>query len=173
MIDKKMQDAMNKQINAEFFSGYLYLAMAIYFESIDLEGFAHWMKIQAQEEVTHSLKLYKHIMDRGGKVILDAIGTPQASWESPLAAFEAAYQHEKKITALLNELTKFGREIGDYASESLLRWFIDEQVEEETNVERIVNRLKLVGESGQGIFMIDQELKQRSELFTATTSTLA
>jgi ferritin len=161
VIKEKMQKAINKQINAEFYSSYLYLAMSGYFEARNWLGFAQWLKAQSREENAHAMKFYGYVFERGGRVILSAIETPQAEWKSPQDAFEAVYAHELKVTGLLNDLLKLAKEENDTATESLMKWFIDEQVEEEANALLIVEKLKLIKDSAQGLFMLDHELGER------------
>ena len=161
MIDKKMQDALNEQINAELYSAYLYLSMVAYFESINLPGFATWMRAQTQEEVMHAMKIYDYVNERGGRVILKSIGEPQSEWESPLAAFEAAYGHEQKVTGLINGLVNLAIEEKDHAANMFLQWFINEQVEEESNADAIVQKLKLMADAPGGMYMLDNEMGQR------------
>ena len=161
MISEKMQKALNDQINAEFFSAYLYLAMAAYFEEKNLSGFAHWMEVQYEEESEHAMKIYKYINNRGGRVQLNAIEKPQAEWDSPLMAFEAAYKHEQYITGRINDLMKLAVELNDFTTQSFLQWYLDEQVEEEANVDEIVQSFQLMGNDKRGLFMLDRELKQR------------
>lgn len=161
MIDPKMQDALNEQINAELYSSYLYLAMAAYFEDINLGGFANWMRVQTQEENTHAMKMYDYVVERGGRVLLKAIEEPPAEWDSPLAAFQNAYAHEQHITARINDLVNTARELKDHATDSFLQWFVDEQVEEERSADDIVQKLKLMEGFKGGLFMLDRELGQR------------
>jgi ferritin len=168
MFAKRMQDALNKQVNAELYSSYLYLSMAAYFESIDLTGFATWMRVQVQEELVHAIKFYDFINERGGRVKFAAIESPPGEWDSPLAAFEHAYQHEQKVTNMIDALVDVAAEEKDHATASFLSWFVDEQVEEEASANAVVRKLKLAGESGSGLFMIDRELGQR--VFTPPTS---
>jgi ferritin len=156
-----MQDAINEQINKELYSGYLYLSMAAYFESTGLPGFATWMRAQSQEELEHALKFFDYVNERGGRVELEAIEKPTVAWESPLAVFEATYEHEQMVTALINNLYKVALEENDYASQVMLHWFIDEQVEEEASVSQIVDSLERVGDKGQGLIMLDRALGQR------------
>ncbi len=161
-IGKKMQNAMNEQINAELASGYIYLAMAAYFESETLMGFANWMRVQAQEELNHAMKFYDFIVERGGRVTLTPIGIEKTEWESPLEAFEDAYAHEKKISALIEDLAALAAEEKDYMSRAgILDWFLDEQIEEEEQTLTIVDYLKLVGDSVNGLMQIDAKLGQR------------
>ena len=161
MIGKKMQDAINEQINKELYSAYLYLSMAAYLDSENLSGFAHWMRAQAQEEQEHALKFYDHIYERGGRVTLQAIDEPPAGFESPLAVFEETLAHERKVTGLINNLYAIALEQNDYASQAFLQWFVSEQVEEEDNASRILETLKMVGDKGQALVMLDRELGQR------------
>lgn len=160
MLSEKMQNAMNKQINAELYSSYLYLSMASYFESVDLSGCARWMYAQTQEEIIHAMKMYDYVNEAGGRVILDAIEKPQEEWDSPLVVFEHAYKHEQLVTSLINDLTNLAIEEKDHATQIFLQWFVSEQVEEEASASGVVNRLKLAGE--HGLFMVDKELGQRA-----------
>ncbi len=161
MLTKKMEEALNKQVNAEFYSAYLYLAMAAYFESIDLAGCAKWMYAQTQEEMVHGMKIYDFINERGGRVKLDKIEAPQVEWESPLAVFEHAYSHEQYVTSLINDLMNLAIEEKDHATQIFLQWFVTEQVEEEASANEVVQKLKLAGTSSGGLFMVDRELGQR------------
>ncbi len=161
MIAKIVQDDFNKQINEEIFSSYLYLSMSAWFESVNLPGFAKWMKVQSHEENIHAMKFFSHIIERGGKVALAAISKPAAVWKSPLEAFEAALAHEKHITARINGLMDLAIAEKDHASASFLKWFVDEQVEEEANAEAIVQKLRLAKDAAGALFMIDRELSAR------------
>ncbi|MFW5976383.1 MAG: ferritin [Bacillota bacterium] len=161
MLSEKLEEKLNDQINAELYSAYIYQAMGAYFEDIDLDGFAHWMDLQAQEEVMHARKIYDFVNERGGRVILKAIEAPKSEWSSPLEAFKDAYAHEQKVTGMINDLVDLSIEEKDHAANSFLQWFVDEQVEEEESVDEIVQKLKMIGESGSGLFMINNELGQR------------
>lgn len=161
MLKQKIEKAINKQINAEMWSGYLYLSMSSYFESIGLSGFAHWMWIQAREEMSHAMRLFHHVVERGGRVILEPIDKVQTEWKSPLHVFEETYKHEQKVTALINDLLDLSIQEKDHATSNMLQWFVDEQVEEEASADDIVQKLKLIGKNGNGIFMLDNELGQR------------
>ncbi|HPD15244.1 MAG TPA: ferritin [Planctomycetota bacterium] len=161
MLSKKMEEALNKQVNAELFSSYLYLAMAADFEAKNLPGFAHWLKLQAKEENGHALKLYEYINDRRSRVTLAAIAAPPAEWATPLAAFEAVLAHEQKVTGLINKLVELAAAEKDNATGILLQWFVTEQVEEEKNADAIVAQLKMIGESPHGLIMLDRALAQR------------
>ena len=161
MLSEKMLKALNKQLNAELYSSYLYLSMSAYFQSINLSGFANWMRVQAMEEMTHAMKIYDFVNERGARVILQKVDEPPSEWSSPLAAFQQAYQHEQKVTGMINKLVNLAVEEGDHATNIFLQWFVSEQVEEEASADEIVQKLKLVGDDGGGIFMIDRELAQR------------
>jgi ferritin len=161
MINKKMNDAFNKQINEEVYSSYLYLSMASHFDSLGLTGFSRWMKLQAQEEMFHAMKFYNHIVERGGKVELLAISEPGKTWNSALKVFEASLEHEKHITSCINKLMDLSLKENDYASRSMLQWFVDEQVEEEASFTEVLDKLKLIGDKGHMLYMIDKELSAR------------
>ncbi|MBU1974977.1 MAG: ferritin [Nanoarchaeota archaeon] len=156
-----IQKALNKQINEEMESSYLYLSMAAYFEDQNLAGMAQWMKAQSIEEVNHAMQLYTYIVDRGGKVELQAIKAPQLSWKSPLDAFNGTYTHEKHITKCIHDLMDLATKEKDHASTAMLQWFVTEQVEEEASTSEIVEKLKLIDSAPGGIYMIDKELASR------------
>jgi len=162
MLSAKMQDALNAQINAELYSSYLYLSMAAYFEAQNLMGFANWMHVQAREENMHAMKFYTFVNDRRGRVLLTAIDGPQTEWPSALAVFEESLHHEQKVTGLINKLVDLAIQESDHATQSFLKWFLDEQVEEEANVDNVIQDLKRIGESGQGLFLLDRELAGRA-----------
>ncbi len=161
MISRKMQDALNEQVNAELYSAYLYLSMEAQFESMNLPGFANWMRVQTQEELVHATKIYDYVNERGGRVSLKAIGGPPTEWESPLAVFEAAYGHEQKVTGLINDLVTLALEEKDHAAHIFLQWFVNEQVEEEKSADDIVQKLKLMADAPGGMYMLDNEMAQR------------
>jgi ferritin len=161
MIGQRMQEAMNEQIMHETGSAYLYFSMAAYFHAKGVDGMAQWMKAQAQEEFGHALRFFNHINDRGGRIELLGIDKPQKEWDSPLAAFKAALEHEKFITGKIDELVKIAREENDNAAEIALQWFVTEQIEEEDSVSKVIDMLELIGESGHGLLMADRELGQR------------
>lgn len=168
MLKEKIQEALNKQLNAELFSSYLYLSMSAYFESINLKGFAHWMRIQTQEELVHVMKYFDFLIERGGKAILSSIESPPTEWASPLAVFEHAYQHEQKVTGLINDLVNLAISEKDHATNNFLQWFISEQIEEEASADEVVQKIKLMGDASGGLFMLDRELAQR--IFTPPTA---
>ena len=161
MLNQSLQDAMNEQIKNELYSAYFYLAMAAYFESKNFAGFARWMELQAQEEQSHAMKLYGFINERGGRVELKAIDQPPLDFESPLDVFEKVLAHEQLVTSLINDLYALALTENDYASQAFLQWFVTEQVEEEANATLIVEQLKLVGDKGHALLMMDRALGQR------------
>ena len=161
MLSDKMLEALNKQVNEELFSAYLYLSMSGHFESINLHGFASWMRCQTQEEIVHAMKIFDFISQRGGEVALQPLTGPDTSWDSPLAAFEAAYKHERHITDCIGRLVDLASEVSDHATESFLQWFVDEQVEEEASADGVVQQLRLAGDAGNALLMLDRELGQR------------
>ncbi len=161
MLSKTIQDAMNEQIKNELYSAYLYLSMAAYCDLVNLPGFAHWMRVQAQEETGHAMKLYDFIYDRGGRVILKAIDQPLADFQSPLHVFEETLAHEQKVTGTINNLYALAVQEKDYASQSFLQWFVDEQVEEERTAAQIIETLRMIGDHKGALFMLDRELGKR------------
>jgi len=160
-MNEKIRKALNEQINAELYSSYLYLSMASYFKRLAFDGAARWMEVQAIEELTHAMKFFNFINERGGKVDLTAIEGPPTSWDSPLSAFEAVYSHEVKVSARIYDLVNIATEQKDHATVNFLQWFITEQVEEETSADGIVQKLKLIGGEGGGMYLLDRELAQR------------
>ena len=163
MITKKMQDTLNKQMNAELFSWYLYQSMAAWFETVNLSGMARWMTAQAGEEMNHAMKIYRFIVERGGKVALTEIGRPKAEWDSPQNAFEEALAHERKITESIDACVAAARTAGDNASEVFLQWYVTEQVEEEATATAIVEKFKMAGGFKGALFMLDRELGMRGQ----------
>jgi ferritin len=161
MIGEKIETAFNEQINWELYSAYLYLSMSAYFLSINLNGFANWMRVQALEEVTHAMKFFDFINERSGRVALLETKAPPKDWESPLAAFEDAYEHECFVSSRINDLVNLSLDEKDHASNNFLQWFVGEQVEEEASVDEVAQKLKIIGGDGGGLFMLDQELGQR------------
>lgn len=161
MLISRIEKELNKQLNKEFFSAYLYMSMSAYFQSVDLLGFANWMNIQAREEMLHAEKFYNFIHERNGKVVLEQLDKPQTDWESPLAAFEDALKHELFITSSLNDLVNAALEEKDHATNIFLQWFITEQIEEESNALEIIRKLKLMQDAPGGMFMLDKELAAR------------
>jgi len=161
MIKKKIQDALNQQINEEMYSAYLYLAMAAQFDAMNLGGFSHWMEKQAQEEMEHAMKFYRFINERGGRVELKPINGPQIEWDSAAKMMADSLAHEQHITGCIHNLVDLATGEKDYATMNMLQWFVDEQVEEEASVSDIVEKLNLIGDRGQAIFMLDRELGAR------------
>jgi ferritin len=161
MIPDKISKAFNEQIMHEFYSAYLYLSMAAWLETEGLEGMGRWMRVQAMEEMTHAMKFFDHILERGGEPELLAIEKPPVKWASPLAAFENALAHEQFISGKINELMTLSLAESDHASKTMLQWFVDEQVEEEDSASKNVYNLKMVGDKGQGLLMVDREMGAR------------
>jgi ferritin len=161
MLSKTIQDAMNEQIKNELYSAYLYLSMSAYCEAANLPGCAHWMRVQAQEEVGHAMKFYEFIYERGGRVVLQAIDQPPVEFQSPLNVFEQTLEHEKKVTAMIHDLYALAVQEKDYASQAFLQWFVTEQVEEEDSATQILETLKMIGDKGHALLMLDRELGKR------------
>ncbi len=161
MIKEAVLNALNEQVCKEMYSSNLYLSMAGYYHSVNLNGFANWMRVQAQEETFHAMKLFDYIINRGGKAVMSAMDAPPATWGSPLIAFEAVLEHEQKVTDSINYVYDVAFNNKDHATATLLQWFITEQVEEEANVGDILERLKMVGDFQGGLLMLDAELKSR------------
>ena len=161
MISKRLEDAINAQINAEMWSAYLYLSMSAYCQDQGYSGMANWFYIQFKEEQDHAQIFYNYLISRGGRVWLKAIDAVDTEWKSPLAAFEATYAHEQHVTALINNLMTIAIEEKDYAAQSRLQWFIDEQVEEEENAVELINKLRMLDGNGYGLYVLDQELAAR------------
>jgi ferritin len=162
MIGKKLRDAMNEQVKNELESYYIYLSMAAWFHEQNLDGMAHWMRCQAHEETIHAMKLFDHILERGGKVRLLNLKQLKTTWKSPLEAFQDADRHEKFISGKIMDLTKICREQSEFPSEPILAWFNEEQIEEEGNTGKIVADLQRVGKGREGLLMIDRELGGRA-----------
>ncbi len=162
MISVKMQKALNKHLNEELFSSYLYLSMAAYFESKNLKGFANWMRLQSQEEYTHGMKFYSYIIQVGGTVTLNQINAPKTSWKNHMEVFKETLEHEKFITELVNKLVDLAIIEKDHATNNFLQWFVNEQVEEVATAEDIVNKLEMIGDNKNGLFMLDRELGARA-----------
>ena len=161
MIGEKMLEMLNKQIQEEYYSAYLYLSMSSYFDSQGLSGMANWMRVQYDEEVSHALKIYDYILERGGKVELLALKQPPNEWKSPLDAFQGALKHEEYITGKINDLVDLAIKEKDHAANNFLQWYVEEQVEEEANANQNVDALKLIGKDGRGLLMLDREMAQR------------
>jgi ferritin len=161
MLDNELQTKLNEQINIELQAAYLYFSMATYFDSLSLDGFSHWMKTQAQEELGHAMKVYQYLSDQGAHAEMLAIPAPATKFDSPLQAFELALGHEKKLAATLNDISVLATEKRDNTTSSFLDWFLTEQVEEVALVNTIVDKLKMIGDNGFGILMMSNELGQR------------
>jgi len=161
-FNKKVEEILNKQINAEFWSAYLYLSMSAYFQSKSLPGFANWMRVQFQEEMSHALKIFDYINSRGGSVQLEPIAKVQTEWKNVVDAFKDTYKHECEVTDMIHNCYEVAVKEKDHATANMLQWFIDEQVEEEENAQAILDQLELIGESGHGIFYLDKEMAART-----------
>jgi ferritin len=161
MLSKKLLDALNRQINEEYYSSYIYQSMVGYFEDLNLDGCAHWMKMQADEEHLHALKIFAYVVERGGRVELFEVPKPPMEWDSPKAAFEAALAHEKLMTKSISQLADLAIEEKDHATNNLMQWYVSEQVEEESSVDDILRKLEMMGDTGTGLFLMDRELKSR------------
>jgi ferritin len=161
MISDSMQAAVNDQINAELYSSYLYLSMAAYFQDIDLPGFANWMRVQTLEEGVHATMFFDFLHDRNGRALLAPIAGPPTEWDSPLAPFQQAYEHETEVTRRINNLVTLALEERDHATVTFLDWFVREQVEEESSALAIVKQLRLIGDDRSALFMLDRELAAR------------
>lgn len=157
-----MEKALNDQVNAEFYSGYLYLSMAAYLEEIDYPGFAQWMNVQAKEEQDHGMKLYNYIITRGGRVTLEAIEAPQTEWDGVEAIFQHVLEHEQLVTSLINNLVDLAIEEKDHATNQFLQWYVAEQVEEEENAMENLGKIKRGNNSSDILFMLDAEFGART-----------
>ncbi len=163
MLSEKMEKALNDQINAEFYSAYLYLSMSAYFEEIEYPGFAHWMKLQSKEEEDHGAKLYEYVISRGNNVSLESIEKPQDKWDSVEAVFTHVLEHEQLVTSLINDLVELAISTKDYATNQFLQWYVAEQVEEEENARDNLGKIKRAGDSKDLLFLLDNELGTRRE----------
>ncbi len=161
MISEKMQEALNEQVNKEFYSAYMYLAMSAYCDTIGLPGFSNWMRMQYEEESLHVTKMFDYILDQGGQVHLKVIEEPPKEYGTPLEVFEKTLEHEQYVTGLIHKLMDLAIDERDYATQTLLQWYVTEQVEEESNVNDVVAPLRMVGEDKGGLMMIDQQLALR------------
>lgn len=162
MLSKTVQDAINDQIGKEFYSGYIYLQMSAYLQSVNLPGCAHWMRLQYQEEIKHGLKLYDYVIEREGHITLQALPQPRTDYKSPLEVFETALAHEREVTSMINKLYALTQKENDYPTTIELQWFVTEQVEEEKNAGGIVEQLKMVGDNKMGMIMLDRQLGARA-----------
>ena len=161
MLSDKMLSALNSQINAEYYSSYLYLSMAAHCRAANLEGFASWLRIQADEEMIHAMKIYDFVLERGGRVALAALDAPPTQWETPTAIFEATLAHEQHVTGRINKLVDLAIAESDHATNAFLQWFVNEQVEEEASADAVLRKLQLMADAPGGLFMLDQQLGQR------------
>lgn len=161
MLSETVQEALNEQIKHEMYSSYLYLSMSAHFEASSLPGFARWTRLQAQEELEHALKFFDYVNDRGGRVVLHGIEQPPAEWGAALQVFEAILEHEQKVTGLIHKLYQIALQENDYATQVMLHWFIEEQVEEEKNAGAIVDQLKMFEDRQSALINIDHQIGKR------------
>ncbi len=161
MLSENMESMLNDQVKWELYSSSLYLSMSSYCNDVGLSGFAHWMRLQAQEELVHAMKIYDHIIERGGRAIMQQIDAPPAEWDGPLDVFTKVHEHEQHVTSLINALADAAQDERDHASVIFLQWFITEQVEEEATASDLVAKLRMVNGQGQGMLMLDKELSTR------------
>ena len=161
MINSKIATALNDQLNLEYYSAYSYLAMSAYFLTQNLNGFAHWMRVQAQEELGHGMKIYDFLDDREAEIRFQALDAPKQNWDSPLDVFEDSLAHEQKVSQSIYNIADLALSERDHATHTFLQWFIAEQVEEEAAVKELIDTLKLVGTEGNGLFLLDRDLAQR------------
>jgi ferritin len=161
MLSKTIEEALNRQINRELYSAYLYLAMSAYFGTATMKGFAKWMRIQAKEEQAHAIKFYDYVIARGGKVNLIAIEAPKAKWTSAGKVFEEVYAHEQKVTGMINTIVELAIKEKDHATFEMLQWFVKEQVEEEDHASEILGKIKSIGDIPGHLFCLDHELGKR------------
>ena len=162
MINEKMEKAFLDQINKELYSEYLYLSMKAYFANLNLQGFVNWMDVQVQEEHAHAMGMYDYVLERGGRVVLEAIEKPETDWSSPLEVFKAVLKHEEYVTSRINALMDIAEETKDRAAMAFLDWYIKEQVEEEANVGAVLAQLEMIGDDKSGLFALDKELATRT-----------
>ncbi|MGV8963683.1 MAG: ferritin [Candidatus Saccharimonadaceae bacterium] len=170
MLSKKLEEAINNQINAELWSAYLYLSMSTHFANAGLPGFANWYGIQFKEEQDHAMRFMNYMVAKGSKVVLKPIEKVDTSWESVLAAFEDTLKHEKVVTGLINDMVAIARQEKDFATDNILQWFVSEQIEEEESVQGIMDALRLIGGQGYGVYMLDKDLGQRKYVSAASTA---
>ncbi len=162
MISKTLEDAINKQINEELYSEYIYLSMAAYFNDEGLDGFANFFVVQAQEERFHAMKFFNYLFERGGRVILEQINKPESDFGNPQNAFKEALKHEQFITKCINDLMDLAIKENDHSAKSFLQWYVDEQVEEEDSMNKILSKFDKIGDHGHGILMLDSQLASRT-----------
>ena len=159
---KSVEEILNKQINAEFWSAYLYLSMSSYLAQKGLTGFANWMRVQYQEEVSHALKIFDYVIARGGNVKLEPIAAVETDWKGIKEIFDSTYEHECKVTHMIHNCYETALKERDHATANMLQWFIDEQAEEEESALEIIDKLKMVGDNGAALYMMDKELGART-----------
>ena len=162
MLDPKMEKELNEQINEEFYSSYLYLAMSTHFNAEGLQGFAHWLRAQSQEEYAHAMKIHDYINDHGGRVVLQAIKEPRGAYDSYAEVFNDVLAHERHITQRIDTLVDLAIQLNDHATQVFLQWFVTEQVEEEASAGEVLRKVELIGDSGPGLLALDREMHSRT-----------
>ncbi|MBI5832750.1 MAG: ferritin [Armatimonadetes bacterium] len=172
MLDPRMEQAINEQINREMWSGYIYLSMATWFDDLGLKGFSHWMRVQHKEEETHSLMMLGYVSEAGGRVLLAPIAAVDTEWSSPLAAFQEVLEHELKVSAWISELVDLALELKDHSTNAFLQWFVTEQVEEVSTAKGLVDTLKFVDGNPHSVLMLDRELGARAFTLPAPAAAL-
>lgn len=170
MLNAKVEEAINEQINAEFYSAFLYLSMSAYFQRQNLPGFANWTYVQYLEETTHALKFFKYVNERGGSVKLAAIKAPPTEWKDPIEVYDSIYKHEQLVTSLIYHIVDIAIQERDHASNNMLQWYVAEQVEEEANASLILEQLKRIGDAKESLYVLDKELGLR--VFADATGTI-
>ena len=160
-MNSKVVKSLNEQINFELYSAYIYMSMSAYLKALNLPGFAHWMEIQTKEELAHTLKIYNYLIERGGEVSFHAIKEPPQKWESPMAAFKHAHEHEQIVTSRIEKIVDLALKEKDHTTNIQMQWFLNEQIEEEANVLGIYQQLKMANNAPQVLLMMDRELAQR------------
>ena len=160
-MNAAVQNAFNEQIKNELFSGYLYLSMSAHFDHANFPGFAHWMRLQAQEELAHAMRLFDYVLRRGGRVELHGIDAPTTDFGGPLSLFESVLEHERAVTGTIHGLFELSGEEGDWAAQQELQWFIAEQVEEEGSASTARDQVRMAGEDQAALLMLDQQFGRR------------
>ncbi|MBT3225657.1 MAG: ferritin [Deltaproteobacteria bacterium] len=161
MLSQNMEEKLNEHTNAEFYSAHLYLSMSAYFKSVDLLGFANWMQVQFEEEMSHAMRFFEFVDRMDGRVKLTAIPAPPVEWENPIAVFEETYKHEQTVSKSIHDLVSLAIQENDHPTNNFLQWFVSEQVEEESTAKTILKKLRFIEDSKSGLLMIDQELAGR------------
>lgn len=163
MLKPQILEVLNKQLNNEFYSAYLYLAMASYFDSVNLEGFAAWSQVKAREEMDHAMKMYNYIVDRNERAVLFDIKAPQQEWQSPLHAVEDSYNHEREVTQDIHTIMNLARELKDYSTEVFIHWYVNEQIEEEISADKVLQKVRMVEGNPGALLMLDGQVMKLAQ----------